>query len=151
MGQVPPYRTFLASDADIRELLRDCRTIAMVGIDEDMDGAAAVARGMRAFGYRVVAIHPSLESWLDGPVHRSLEEMLEPVDIVDVHGDPERVPEHAAQAREAGARVLWMEKGVVNARAAYAAHKSGLRVVMNRSLIDEYEMHFPDDETGYDG
>ena len=105
---------------------------------------------MRSFGYRVVPIHPTVPSWQGDPVFRSLDQVTEPVDLVCVHGDPAEVDEHARAARVAGARVLWLEKGVVNARAAWAAAQAGLRVIMNRSLAAEYEMHFPDDETGYD-
>lgn len=146
--RLPPYRMFLASDSEIRDLLRDLRTVAGFGVDQD-ERAAGVLTEMRAYGYRVIAVLSDPKGAPGIRVVGSLADVEEKVEIVCVFGDPEQVPAAAARAADHGARVLWLERDVVHAEAAYAAHQRGLKVVMNRGLLDEYEMHFPDDEVGY--
>lgn len=151
--RLPPYRMFLASDGEIRDLLRELRTIAAFGVGSD-DRARQVLLEMGTYGYRVIAVVPdsdtqASEQYEGLRIATDLASVGERVDIVCVFGDAERVPEAAARAADLGAQVLWLERGVQHPEAAYDAHRRGLKVVMNRGLLGEYEMHFPDDEVGY--
>lgn len=145
---LPPYRTFLASDAEIREILRDCRTIAVLGMGAD-PLAVRQRQALEQRGYRVLpaAAGPSAA---DGTVPAPpLTALGERADIVLVLAGAEDVGAAAREAAGAGARVLWLGRGVLAPEAAYRASRGGLQVVMGRDLLDEYMMHFPDDEIGY--
>lgn len=148
---IPPFRTFLASDTDIRERLRECRTIAMIGLGVDpQHPSQTAARGLLEVGYRILPIDAQLTRWLDLPVFTSLDAIAERIDIVHLLEQADRVDEVAESAARRGARVLWLDREVVNAPAAWRAARRGLQVVMGRSLLAEYRMHFDDEELGFD-
>jgi predicted CoA-binding protein len=64
------------------------------------------------------------------------------VDIVDIFRRPEAVPEIVDQAIQVGAKVIWMQEGIVHNAAAEKAREAGLRVVMSRCMMKEYRVHF---------
>ncbi len=133
--RLPPWRTFLASDDAIRDLLRGCRTFAIVGDLADPDAPRRLAE----LGYRVVRVAGADEI-------RALDEPAETVVVCD----PTLAIEPLAEAARAiGAHGLWLERGVTNPRAALFAARLDLVVAMDRSILAECAMHFPDDEVGY--
>ncbi len=149
---LPPFRTFLCSDSEIRELLRDHRSIAMVGLDDDPENPSyQAALELKQRGYRVLPVHPDGKVVFGLPAAPSLAAIREKVEIVAVLPPTDAAMALAEQAASIGAFVFWLESGLADARAAYQAHKNGLAVVLDRSLLREYEMHFPDDELGYPG
>lgn len=146
---LPPLRSFLASDRTIREILRTSRTIALVGIDPDPSAASfRVARALQSHGYRVLPIHGATNAReiLGEPVFASLDELGERVDLIVVMQRDADLDRIAATAHERGTNVLWLQPGVGEPAAAYAAHRRGLLVVMNRCVAKEYEAQFPEDE-----
>jgi len=148
--QLPPYRSFLASDSEIREILRDYRSIAMIGLAADSEPAILdEVRALNLRGYRVLPVHPGQGELLGQRVHADLPSIPEPVGIVAVLASFRPLCEVALEAHRIGARVFWLEPGGGDAESAYEASKLGLQVVLNRTIIGEYEMHFPDDELGY--
>lgn len=124
------------SQEEVRELLQAARNVAVVGLSEDHRRPShGVARALQRFGYRIFPVNPSLT----GPVlgeqpYASVEEVPEPIDIVDVFRRSEKVLPVAEAAVDAGARVLWMQFGVKNEEAAAYAAAHGLTVVMDRCL-----------------
>jgi uncharacterized protein len=124
------------SDEEIRDLLRGARTVAVVGLsDKPYRTSHAIARALQGFGYRIIPVNPNLT----GPVlgeepYASLEEIGEPVDIVDVFRRSEYAPPVARDAAAAGAKALWLQSGVVNEEAASYAAEQGLTVVMDRCI-----------------
>ena len=125
---------------EIRELLVSSRTVAVVGLSErPYRTSHSIARTLQGFGFRIFPVNPNL----DGPVlgeepYASVEEIPEPVDIVDVFRRSEKVMPTARDAVAAGARVLWMQSGVVNEEAATYARENGLTVVMDRCIMVDY-------------
>ncbi|MBA2442870.1 MAG: CoA-binding protein [Rubrobacter sp.] len=121
---------------EIRALLGEARNVAVVGLSEDPHRPShGVARALQRFGYRILPVNPTLT----GPVlgekaYASVRDIPEPVDIVDVFRRSEKVLPVAEEAVSAGARVLWMQSGVVNEEAAAYATAHGLTVVMDRCL-----------------
>ncbi len=125
---------------EIRELLVSSRTVAVVGLSErPYRTSHSIARTLQGFGFRIFPVNPNL----DGPVlgeepYASVEEIPEPVDIVDVFRRSEKVMPTARDAVAAGAKALWMQSGVVNEEAATYARENGLTVVMDRCLVVDY-------------
>ena len=123
-------------DADIKKLLEGSRNVAVVGLsDRPHRTSHGVAHALQEFGYRIFPVNPNLT----GPVlgeepYASVEDVPEPVDIVDVFRRSELTPPVARDAVAAGAKVLWLQLGVVNEEAARYAEEHGLTVVMDRCL-----------------
>jgi hypothetical protein len=125
----------LTRDEDIAALLRDTRTIALVGASDRPDRPSyRVMRVLQDWGYRVLPVNPQItgEHVHGEYVWRELAQVGEPIDLVDIFRRPEAAGEAVDQAIAAGARAVWMQLGVVNAAAATRAEAAGLRVVMDR-------------------
>ena len=128
------------SPEEIRDLLSGARTVAVVGLSERPHRTShAIARALRGFGFRIFPVNPNL----DGPVlgeepYSRVREIPAPVDVVDVFRRGETVMPVAEDAVAAGAKVLWMQSGVVNEGAAAYAREHGLTVVMDRCIKVDY-------------
>jgi predicted CoA-binding protein len=126
-------------------LLTTNHTIAMVGLSADpMRPSHFAAIYMQSAGYDIIPVNPRYagETILGQPVYASLEEIPRPVDIVDVFRRAEEVPALARSAIAIGAKVLWMQLGVVNEEAARIARQAGLEVVMDRCVKIEHARFF---------
>ena len=127
----------------IRRILNQNRTVAMVGLSANWYRPSHfAAKYLQIHGYRVIPVTPSYEEILGETCYPSLLDMPEPVDVVDCFRKPEEIPALARQAIEIGAKVLWMQLGIVNEEAARVASEAGLDVVMNRCMKIEYARHF---------
>lgn len=113
------------------EILRDARTIAMVGASPRPDRPShGVMRYLLAHGYRVIPVRPvGCDEVLGVPCVRSLGEIEEPIDLVDVFRRPEHTPPHAREAVEVGAGALWLQLGIVSAESRRIAEEAELDYV----------------------
>lgn len=129
-------------DADIntlRRILRDNRTIAVVGLSANwFRPSFFAAKYMQEHGYRVIPVNPQYEEVLGEKCYKSLREIPHPVDIVDCFQKTERILPLAEDAIAIGAKVLWQQIGVVNEAAADKAAAAGLDVVMDRCVKIEH-------------
>ncbi|QOL15444.1 CoA-binding protein [Dickeya dianthicola] len=122
-------------DDAIKAVLNQVKTIALVGASEN---PSRPSHGVMAYlleqGYRVIPVSPRLagQTLLGQTAYASLGDIPEPVDMVDVFRQPDAVFEVAQEAIAIGARVLWLQIGVINEAAAVLAHDAGLTVVMDR-------------------
>jgi hypothetical protein len=125
---------------EVRRLLSEARTVAVVGLsDRPYRTSHAIARTLQGFGFRIFPVNPNLA----GPVlgeepYSRVQEIPEGVDVVDVFRRSETVFPVAEDAVAAGAKVLWMQSGVVNEPAAAYAREHGLTVVMDRCIKVDY-------------
>ena len=137
--------------ARTRELLVRYRRIAMVGVSANPTRASFRALvHMKSKGYRVYPVNPGTDEILGLRCYRSLAEIREPVDIVDIFRRGETVMPLVAEARAIEARVFWMQIGVVNEQAARAAAAAGMEVVMDRCVKIEHCRFFGKKDYGLD-
>ena len=113
------------------EILRDARTIALVGASPKPHRPShGVMRYLLAQGYRVIPVRPvGCDEVLGVPCVRSLAEIEEPIDLVDVFRRAEHTPAHAREAVEAGAGALWLQLGIVSSESRRIAAEAGLDYV----------------------
>lgn len=132
----------LTGDDEIRDLLIQSRTIAMIGASDRPDRPSyGVMRALRAHGYRVLPVNPNITGeHVQGEfVWRELKQIGVPIDIVDIFRRPNAAGEAVDQAILAGARAVWLQLGVVDEAAARRAEAAGVKVVMDRCI--KIELH----------
>ena len=125
---------YAPSDATLRSILDQARTIAVVGLSSKTHrDSYGVARYLQHRGYRVVPVNPKETEVLGQKAYPSLLDVPTDVaiDIVDVFRKGEETPPVAEDAVSAGARVLWLQEGIVNDEARQIAEEAGLTVVMD--------------------
>lgn len=128
------------NETDIRNILSTHKTIAMVGASSNPERASNhVLEYLLQAGYTVFPVNPKDEELFGQKVYRRLEDIPHPLDIVDVFRNPADAPAVAREAVEAGAKVLWLQEGVISEEAARIAAEGGLRVVMDRCMLKEHQ------------
>ncbi|WP_405058600.1 CoA-binding protein [Kribbella sp. NBC_01505] len=126
-------------DADIRKILADCDTWAVVGLSNNTDRAAyGVARFLQARGKRIVPVHPSAETVHGEQGYASLAEIPFPVDCVDVFVRSDLSGEIADQAVGINARAVWFQLGVTDQDAYTRTTAAGLTMVMDHCPMIEW-------------
>ncbi len=129
---------------DIHDILETAKTIAVVGLSADPTRPSHyVAAYMQRVGYRIIPVNPSLTEVLGEKAYARLEDIPEPVDVVDVFRLPHAVPEIAEAAIRIKAKALWLQEGIVHEEAAAKARAAGLRVVQDRCLLKEHASYLP--------
>ena len=125
----------LTRDEDIAQLLRETRTIALVGASDNPGRASyGVMRFLQDQGYRVIPVNPTITGeHVHGEfVWRELAQIGEPIDLVDIFRNSDAAAAAVDDAIAAGAKAVWMQLGVINEGAAAKAEAAGLKVVMDR-------------------
>jgi predicted CoA-binding protein len=123
----------------IQRILHTAKTIAIVGLSpNELRASYFVGFYLKRHGYRVIPVNPRETRILGETSCKSLLEVPEPVDIVDVFRAPEALPGIAAEAVEIGAKSLWCQFSVVNEEGARIAERGGLSVVMDRCIKVEH-------------
>jgi hypothetical protein len=127
----------------LRRILGTARTIAVVGLSAEWHRPSYfAAKYMQAKGYRVIPVNPRYDSILGERCFARLEDIGQPIDIVDVFRKTDDVLPFAEAAVAVGARCLWQQIGVVNADADAVARKAGLDSVMDRCVKIEHARLF---------
>lgn len=129
----------MANDADMIEMLRDAKTIAVVGLSsKKMRPSYGVAAYMQQQGYRIIPVNPAETEVLGEKAYPTLADVPEKIDIVDVFRRSDAVPEVVGDAIRAGARYLWLQEDIVHEEAAERARQAGMKVVMDRCILKEH-------------
>ncbi|MCB0252296.1 MAG: CoA-binding protein [Anaerolineae bacterium] len=122
-------------DAHLRRILSTAKTVAVVGISSRHDRPGySVPAYLQRHGYRIIPVNPNLEEVLGERAYPDLLSIPEPVDVVEVFRRSEEVLPIVQQALKIGAKVIWMQEGIVNETAANAALAAGLDVVMDMCM-----------------
>ena len=115
------------------------RRIAVVGLSaNELRASNFVGFYLKRHGYDVIPVNPREDSVLDMPCYPSLLEAPQPVDVVNVFRDPSAVPEIATQALAIGAKVLWLQFGVISEEGIRIAEQGGMQVIVDRCLKIEH-------------
>jgi len=123
----------------IDEILRSARVIAVVGLSNQRGRPSyQVSAYMQAAGYRTIPVNPNETEVLGERAYATLEEVLEPIDVVDVFRRSEFVLPVVESAIRVSAKAVWMQEGVIHEEAARRAREAGLRVVMDRCILKEH-------------
>ena len=124
----------------VKHILNTYKKIAIVGLSpkEERD-SNKVAKYLMKAGYEIIPVNPGQKEILGIRCYKSLKEIPSDIDVVDIFLNPVRVPPVVDEAIEIGAKVLWMQLGVIHNEAADKAKNAGLEVVMNRCIKQEHE------------
>jgi predicted CoA-binding protein len=125
-------------ERELRSLLGEAKVVAVVGISsKPWRPSHEVASYLQQHGYRIVPVNPNEEEVLGEQVYASLLDIPKEihVDVVDVFRRAEYTPEVARDAVAIGARVLWLQEGIVSDEAARIAADGGLEVIMGVCIM----------------
>ena len=127
------------SDQQIKDLLQNAHTIAVVGLSSSrLRASYGVSQYMQSAGYRIIPVNPNEQEVLGEKSYARLEDVPEKIDVVDVFRRSEFVPEIVDAAIRVGAHAIWMQDGVVDEVAAQRARDAGLLVVMDDCILREH-------------
>jgi len=134
-GDAPLSNSTTTSDEKLSQILESTKTIAVVGISDKPDQVNhTVPKYLQSQGYKIIPINPSLEEVLGEEAYPDLLSVKEPIDVVEIFRRNEAVSEIVDQAIEIGAKVVWMQEGVINEFAADSAREAGLDVVLDTCM-----------------
>jgi len=123
------------SDKVMKEILLSAKTIASVGLSSsDEKESYWIVSYLKEQGYRIIPVNPTATEILGEKVYPSLSAIPESVDVVQVFRKSEDVPPVVEEAIKIGAKVVWMQEGIVNEGAAQKAREAGLQVVMDACM-----------------
>jgi uncharacterized protein len=129
--------------ADCLRILRTYRRIAMVGLSANpMRPSHFAAIYMLSKGYEIIPVNPRETQVLGRECYASVRDVPGPVEIVDIFRERSAVPALVEDAIAVGAKVVWMQLGVIHEEAAERARQAGLEVVMDRCVKIEHARFF---------
>jgi len=132
------------SQGEIKSVLESYRTVAVVGLSRDPAKASyRVAQYLQSVGYRIIPVNPFVDEVLGEKSYKSLLDVPEAIEIVDIFRPSEDVPAIVEEAiklknRLGTPKVIWMQLGIVNEEAARRAKEAGFTVVMDRCMMVEH-------------
>jgi hypothetical protein len=132
-------------DIEIKDMLSNCKTVAVVGISPKEDRPSyRVAAFLKSKGYRMIPVRPDGEEILGEKVYHRLMEIPKEIeiDVVDIFRRSEDVPPIVEETIQRGAKVIWMQEGVIHPESGAKAEKAGLKVVMDRCMKKEFQRFF---------
>jgi predicted CoA-binding protein len=122
-------------DDELKDILTTVRTVASVGVSSNPEKPSFSIFGyLVQHGYEMYPVNPTATEIQGRKVYPDLASIPTAVEVVQVFRKPEDVPPVVTAAIEAGAKIVWMQEGVINEEAARTAEAAGLRVVMNRCM-----------------
>lgn len=136
-------RTAWGSGDVVTSILQQYKTLAVVGLSSKLSRPSyGVAAYMKARGYRIIPVNPHESVVLGENAYASLDDVPTPVEVVVVFRKAKHVTAIVEVAVRKGARVIWMQEGVVNEEAARRAREAGLLVIQDRCILKEHARRF---------
>lgn len=130
-------------DAGLRDILRSSHTVACVGVSSNpAKPSYGIFQYLAEAGYHMIPVNPTTPEIMGRPTYADVASIPEKVDVVQVFRKPEDVPAVVEDAIKAGAKVVWMQEGIVNEEAARRAEQAGLQVVMDRCMMQTHQRLF---------
>ena len=123
------------NDQEMREILLSTNTVASVGMSSnDEKESYWIVYFLKEQGYRMIPVNPTATEIFGEKAYASLSDVPDKIDVVQIFRKPEDVPPVVEDAIKIGAKVVWMQEGIVNEEAAQMARDAGLKVVMNACM-----------------
>ena len=120
---------------DAQRIMETTKTIAVVGLSDKPDrDSYQVAAYLQQQGYRIIPVNPRAKEVLGEKAYASLRDVPEPVEVVQIFRRSEEVLPIVEDAIAVGAKVIWMQSGIVNEEAAARAEAAGLKVIMDACM-----------------
>jgi len=130
---------WLSVNQNIPEIFDTCKTVAVVGLSPKIHRPShSVAAYLAEAGFKIIPVNPGHSEIMGLTCYPSLAQISEPVEIVDIFRRSEKVLPVVQTAIEIGAKVVWMQSGIVNEEAAALALDAGLQVVMDACMKIEH-------------
>jgi predicted CoA-binding protein len=127
----------------VTDILERYKTLAVVGLSsKPARPSHGVAQYMQEHGYRVIPVNPQETQVLGEKAYPSLDALPECPAVVVIFRRPEFVPEVVESAIRCGAKVIWMQEGIMHEEAAARARQAGLTVVQDRCILKEHAKRF---------
>ncbi len=124
-----------AGPEEIKAILQDCKVVAVVGLSPKPERPSfRVAHYLKEHGYRIVPVNPGQKEILGEKCYPNLKEIPFPIEVVDIFRNVEAIPAIVDEAITIGAKVVWMQQGLVEHASAQKAKEAGLQVVMDRCM-----------------
>ena len=128
-----------ATSEEIAKILRTSKVIAVIGASPKPERPSHwISVYLKEQGYKVIPVNPGQTEVLGDKCYKSLTDVPEAVDIVDIFREPAAVPAIVDEAIAKKAKVIWMQEGIVHNEAAEKARQAGLKVIQNRCLYKEH-------------
>jgi len=123
------------SDQMMKDILLSAKNVASVGLSSNMEKESYwIASYLKDHGYHIIPVNPTASEILGQKAYPDLSSVPEKVDVVQVFRKSEDVPPVVDEAIKIGAKVVWMQEGIVNEEAAQKARAAGLQVVMDACM-----------------
>ena len=123
------------NDKTMKDILLSTKTIASVGLSSNpAKESYGIVRYLKSQGYRAFPVNPTADEILGEKSYPNLESVPEKIDVVQVFRKSEDVPPVVESAIKVGAKVVWMQEGIVNEEAAQKAREAGLQVIMDACM-----------------
>jgi predicted CoA-binding protein len=123
------------SDKEMKEILVSAKTIASFGLSSNQEKESYwIVSYLKEQGYRIIPVNPTAKEIFGEKAYPDLESIPDQVDVVQVFRKSEDVPPVVESAIKIGAKVVWMQEGIVNEEAAQKAREAGLQVVMDACM-----------------
>jgi hypothetical protein len=130
----------ITDDGEIKKILENTKSIAVIGLSPKPDrDSYRVSDYMQKKGYRIIPIRPKQKEILGETAYSSLDDVEEPVDIVDVFRSSDQIMPHAREALRKKPKVFWMQLGIENEEAAQVLVDAGIDVIMDKCIKIEYQ------------
>ena len=130
------------TDVEIKQIF-SLKNVAVIGMSKHQEKAAHyVPKYLSQNGYNIIPVNPTADEILDKKCYPSVEDIPEPIDIVDVFRPSDQVLPVVQQAIKKKPKVIWLQEGIHNAEAEDLARKEGIQVVFNRCMLAEHQRLF---------
>jgi len=130
------------TDEEIKQIF-SLKNVAVIGMSKNQEKAAHyVPKYLSQNGYNIMPVNPTADEILDKKCYPSVEDIPEPIDIVDVFRPSDQVLPVVQQAIKKKPKVIWLQEGIHNDEAEELARKEGIKVVFNRCMLAEHQRLF---------
>ena len=130
------------TDDEIRQIM-SLKNVAVVGMSKNADKAAHyVPKYLLTQGYNIMPVNPTADEILEKKCFHSLQDVDQPIDIVDVFRPSDQVLPVVQEAIKKKPKVIWLQEGIHNSEAEDLARKAGIKIIFNRCMLAEHQRLF---------